>query len=208
MHVLGPVTGQDALRIKGHLEEAISTTEAPISVNKYWDGYRMYERKLVMLASRDPNVKMASKRIVAEADDADESLVPAAIPVQRRSIREPVVDDENLRDEEEATPVATPTKKKSSVRGALAYERDQNENEENEEDLADFHDSARSRTSQGSAKRALSVENEAGFQPMSDVDMNLDMDFDLDLPGSQDSARGRSVSIEPTAKKRRTVRRF
>ena len=208
MHLLGPVTGKDALRIKSHLEEAIKSTEAPISVNKNWDSYRMYERKLVTLASRDPNVKMASKRMVAEADDTDEPLISASVPIPKRSIREPVLYGDDLGNEEGGNPAATRTKKKQSARRPIADERDLDENEEDEEDLADPHDSARSRSSPESAKRSLPIEDDSGFQPMSDVDLNLDMDFELDLPGSQDTARARSVSIEPTAKKRRTVRRF
>ncbi len=206
--LLGPVTGKDALRIKSHLEEAITSTEAPISVNKSWDAYRVYEKRLLMIASKDPNVKTASKRVAAEAEDEDGSPAPA---LAKKSVRQPVlehaVEEEEEDDDDEASPAPTATTR-TKVRQPAAAAAEAEE-EDGEEELGIGEDDSLSPAPTTPAKRPLVIDDEPIFEPMADVDMNVEMDFDLDLSlaGSQES-RARSVSIEPTAKKRRTVKRF
>jgi len=204
--LLGPITGKDALRIKSHLEDVMGETGAPVSVNKAWDAYRIYEKKLVLIASKDPNVKVAaSKRVAAETGDEVESPRKS---VRAPAVSAPTVDDDEDEDEEGGSPAPPP--KRSGRQPVVTTEAEHEEEEDDEEDAANGHEDSLSPAPSTPAKRPLEVDRGLSFEPMADVDLNLDIDFDLDLDpeGSQDTSRARSVSIEPTAKKRKTVRRF
>ena len=182
-------------------------TGAPINANKCWEGYKIYERKLGMIASKDPAVKKASKKVV----EVDRAAERKRAGVQQTAEEELVETDEEEGNEADAPPV---TRARQPV---LEEQGDDREDivpqQENAPPLSQQNNPS-SLSSMIPAKRPASIDNEPTFEPMGDVDLNLsldvDMDFDLDLelPGTQEMQRARSVSIEPTAKKRKTVRRF
>ena len=206
--LLGPVTGTDALRIKAHMEKAMENTGAPINANKCWEGYKIYERKLVMIASKDPAVANGSKKVVG-MDKAAEK--------KRARRQQTAEEDLEETDEEEGNDADAPAAKENSARQPVLEDRG-----EEPMDIVPQQENAPQSTEPNAssslspvipAKRPASIDD-GPFEPMGDVDLNLsldvDLDFDLDLemPGTQEMQRARSVSIEPTAKKRKTVRRF
>lgn len=69
--LLGPVTGKDALKIKAHLEDVIDSSGVQLTTNKGWDGYRAYEKRLIGIASKDPNVKMMASKKVVERENTE-----------------------------------------------------------------------------------------------------------------------------------------
>ncbi|OXG45753.1 cohesin complex subunit SA-1/2 [Cryptococcus neoformans Bt120] len=69
--LLGPVTGKGALKIKAHLEDVIDSSGVQLTTNKGWDGYRAYEKRLIGIASKDPNVKMMASKKVVEREDTE-----------------------------------------------------------------------------------------------------------------------------------------
>ena len=202
--LLGPVTGKDAVRIKRYLEEAMLKTDVQMSVHKGWDAYRMYERRLVLISSKDPSVKMASKRVAAEAEDGD-----SPVPVPPTKNHQPVVEDDNEEDEGEGESSPTPaaTNRKSARQSVVEQASEKEDNEG--EDPAHLREESLSSPPTTPAKRPLNPHDESVSEPLADVDFNRDLDVDLDLsPSSQDTGRARSVSIEPMAKKRKMVKRF
>ncbi|KAK4687910.1 cohesin complex subunit SA-1/2, partial [Tremellales sp. Uapishka_1] len=57
--LLGPITAKDAFRIKKHLDMVVEGMGVGVTGTKIWEGYRVYERRLVALISKDPSLKNA-----------------------------------------------------------------------------------------------------------------------------------------------------
>lgn len=76
--LLGPVNGRGALAIKTALGEGLKMAGVEPTPNKMWEAYRVYEKRLVLIASKDSNIRAGASRVIKEAekggqeDDADE----------------------------------------------------------------------------------------------------------------------------------------
>ncbi|WWC92113.1 uncharacterized protein L201_007067 [Kwoniella dendrophila CBS 6074] len=70
--LLQPITAKDAIKIKQHLDDAISSIGIAVTVNKGWEPYRAYEKRLIGIASKDPNVKLAANKKVVQQEQQEE----------------------------------------------------------------------------------------------------------------------------------------
>lgn len=204
--LLGPVTGKDALKIKAHLEDVIDSSGVQLTTNKGWDGYRAYEKRLIGIASKDPNVKMASKRVVeregTEQDDEED-------------VEE--VDDEEA--ELEKTPTAQ-TRPKPKGRRSNTFTHPSPSAVSTESSLTPAPSSSPAH------KGLLSPSQQAGPQgqkharedsldlqltppPADNEEGDLQLDLDLDLDGIGPSQRMEEVAVKPEqpSLKRRKTRR-
>lgn len=212
IHTLGPVRGPDAVKIRDHLESAVEGTGAVVSAARQWDGYRMYEKRLMGIASKDAEVRVViqpAKRKV-QARDGDDAGTEAS-------------------DEEEEVPAKrTPTKKNTQADLAEEGEDDDEEapaaielGEEIEEEVEDQAGDAADEQGDldideafeelDKRKRARTNDAEEGDGIDVELDLDLDLELDLDLPDTQDRAaraRSESVDLPPATKKRKTVKRY
>lgn len=234
VHLLGPVTGQDAVKIRDHLEETIQGTGASITSNRQWDGYRMYEKRLMSIASKDPNVRVvmqaaAGKRKVVRAEeDADDAATEGSdeegdvveaeevVPAKRTATRANIgQDDENSDDQDDTEEQQEgedeeEAEAESAPQDADADEAEGDEGEEGDLDIDEAFDDLEKR------KRAEDDDgqvngNEDGKGLDLDLDLDPDLELDLDLPNTQErAARERSASVDmpPVNKKRRTAKRY
>lgn len=205
--LLGPVTGKDALKIKAHLEDVIDSSGVQLTTNKGWDGYRAYEKRLIGIASKDPNVKMASKKVVERegTEQGDEEDVEE-------------VDDEEA--EREKTPTAQTRPKPKGRRRSNTITHPSPSAVSTESSLTPAPSSSPAH------KGLLSPSQQAGPQgqkharedsldlqltppPADNEAGDLQLDLDLDLDGIGPSQRVEEVAVEPEqpSLKRRKTRR-
>jgi cohesin complex subunit SA-1/2 len=64
--LLGPVNGRGALTIKSEMENGLRGVGIEISSNRMWEGYRAYEKRLVLIASKDSNIRAGAARVVEQ----------------------------------------------------------------------------------------------------------------------------------------------
>ncbi|ORY35894.1 hypothetical protein BCR39DRAFT_512886 [Naematelia encephala] len=182
--LLGSITGQGALKLKARMEEAVKNAGLEVNANKAWDAYRLYEKRLLNIAGRDPNVKLASAKVVEEGE---------------RGLGR-------------------------TNGGAASTIGDDTDRDEDDEAAANGNGIGRERTRSLTfspppqavpAKRAAPVNaddiDDDVALPELDVDTDLaramDVDnfnFDLEF---RETRKERSVSVEPTVKRRRTVKK-
>ena len=97
--LVGPLTGRDAVRARAHAEEALQSAGGKIGSDgsaKSWEPYRAYEKRLLTIASKDPEVRVVPrKKAVPDAEDTEAD------------------DDVAGGEGEDDEPVDTPTKSKS-----------------------------------------------------------------------------------------------
>jgi cohesin complex subunit SA-1/2 len=67
--LLGPVNGRGALAIKASLGEGLKVAGVEPTPNKMWEAYRAYEKRLVLIASKDSNIRAGASRLVKEAEE-------------------------------------------------------------------------------------------------------------------------------------------
>jgi len=204
INLLGPVTGRDAVKIREHLDDVVLGSGAKVGTGKNWEGYRAYEKRLLTIANKDPEVKIVpqqtKKAAAAEGDEEGEV-------------------EETDNEDRRATPTRAGQGSRQASRADIAGEQD--EEEGGSPDV-------------GSLKRKAGVqdvEEEGGMEVDIDFDVpapldeeeeglpevdvvydeiqveNDDDELVLDLPSSAE-ARARSVSVEPGVKKRKKARRF
>ncbi|WVQ85787.1 hypothetical protein IAT38_007954 [Cryptococcus sp. DSM 104549] len=194
--LLGPVTGKDALKIKSHLEDAVSSAGAEVSANKGWEAYRAYEKRLVAIASKDPRVKLAAGKKKPAGDKQ----------VDTEAEEEPVGEDEEEEREVTPTPGGVAGKGKGRARSNTISRN--------------ATSGPSSSTPNGNATSSLTpppsggtiAGQKHGREESAELDLDLDMsppageelDLDLDLDGVETSQRERSASAEPTGKRRKT----
>lgn len=86
-HLVGPISGSDALRIRTHLEEAVDKCGAP-ELARNSAPYRSYEKRLVGAASKDsalkirggPSKSRKSAAVIDDSDAEDNDVTPTATP--------------------------------------------------------------------------------------------------------------------------------
>jgi len=210
INLLGPVTGRDAVKIREHLDDVVLGSGARVGAGKNWEAYRAYEKRLLTIASKDPEVrivpqqkkKAASVEVeegeMEETDDEDREETPTRASQSRQASRADVIENEEENDE-----VAEVTR--GNKRKAMEQEPAEDEGLAIDLDfdipapLDDEEDERDDSPVVGGATEG-DVDDDVG----SDDD---DDDLELNVPSTAE-ARARSVSVEPGVKKRKKARRF
>lgn len=108
-HLVGPISGSDALKIRAHLEDAVSKCGASDAARSMAP-YRNYEKRLVGAASKDAALKIKRKS-AAVIEDSDDDLTPTATPAPSAPTPAPISNGvEANGDAMDEDDVATPTK--------------------------------------------------------------------------------------------------
>lgn len=71
--LLGPVVGRGALSIKSVLTESIKSASVEVSANRMWEPLRAYEKRLMLIASKDSNIRAGATRMVQQAEDEEDN---------------------------------------------------------------------------------------------------------------------------------------
>lgn len=215
--LLGPIGGRDALKLKSHMEEAMSGTGAPLLSGRGWEGYRAYEKRLVSIAGKDKEVKEASKKVVNGGRKGK-----AAVR-ERTETASPAPEEEEGEGSPSPTPKSRGLKRTPSTGSAKQKSPEQEVDDEDEEAGAGEPEGG-----EGDADVNGDVDMDAEPEP-EPVDINdliLDLDQDMDFagadftdlnssqggaPGSSQRGRERSESVpveRPAAgaKRRKTGR--
>jgi len=182
INLLGPVTGRDAIKIREHLDEAVNSSGAKVGLGKNWEAYRSYEKRLLTIASKDPEVRIVPQKKKAAAQETE---------------AEPT-DDEDRE--------ATPTRDSQASRRASLVEVNAGE------DAGTLKRKAASQDLEGDGGMDLDFDFDVPppLDDEDDDLLNVEDEDDeivLQMPSSAE-ARARSVSVEPGVKKRKKARRF
>lgn len=70
--LLGPVNGRGALSIKLALGEGLKSAGVEATPHRMWEGFRAYEKRLVLIASKDSNIRAGASRVMKEAEKGAE----------------------------------------------------------------------------------------------------------------------------------------
>jgi cohesin complex subunit SA-1/2 len=71
--LLGPVNGRGALKIKSEMEAGLrDVVGIEVGGNKMWEGYRAYEKRLVLIASKDSNIRAGAARVVEQEQELEQ----------------------------------------------------------------------------------------------------------------------------------------
>jgi cohesin complex subunit SA-1/2 len=222
--LLGPIAGRDAIRIKNHAEEQMEGSGAPMNGTKAWDSYKAYEKRLVGIASRDENMKNASRRLVADTQAERGARMRAKVAQdggkgKRKAAEEEAEGELVGEDRTEGTeghrtpspPPATPSKKRRPAPGpARSQEDDRDAEKEQEDNQAPNHGAG------GDAEQEIELDLRDFELQVEDVDMDealgLGGEDEFELPDLEDLPnqleRERSVSVDPVPKKRRLAKKF
>lgn len=96
--LLGPVNGRGALKIKSEMEIGLrDVVGIEPGVNKMWEALKAYEKRLVLIASKDSNIRAGAARVVEqqeeiEGEDGTERSV-SPTPQQARQVSLPDEED-------------------------------------------------------------------------------------------------------------------
>jgi cohesin complex subunit SA-1/2 len=222
--LISPITGRDAIRIRNHLQEQMEGTGARMDGGKQWDSYRAYEKRLVSVASRDENMKNASRRVVA-----DSQKVPGQQGTKRKAAAaagDGEEGDEEVRMEGSGSPSPepTPSKKRRLGPAPTSKRNDEAEADADEGDMIVANEAGAIDNANGNAHGEtvdnldLDVDLDLDLDlemPELPLEMHEDLDLDLDLelelpdlvPGSS-QGRERSVSVDPVPRRKKLARKF
>lgn len=221
-----PLNGRDALKLRGEaeqwLEERLGMQRETIinAKGKQWEPYKAYEKRLVLIASRDENVKKASHRVVKQqqqremqADDSTSTPTRKKVSNRARAglTEEDEAEDVGLEGDEgrsrtmSASPITpragartTPIDRKNGLVRTKSIshtettqeETGDGEEEDGEEEVVRFRD-----LDAEEFGMELDLDNDAEFN---------DAHFGAMLQGSRGTRRPRSPSAEPAARTKRT----
>ncbi|WWC72404.1 uncharacterized protein I206_106366 [Kwoniella pini CBS 10737] len=207
--LLQPVTSSDALKIKSHLDDAIESIGVEVTVNKGWEPYKAYEKRLIGIASKDANVKSLAKKKVLQTEDTDLDVeadedIEVETPSKKRSSANalsngignghrassplsPPPEDDQEEVEEEEEDITTPTKNNKRAREDFNDEED------------DMMNSEVSPSAQINDSFSLDL-------PANENDEDLDLTLDGVVPPQRE--RSQSTEAEPAMKRRKTVKRY
>ncbi|ORX41194.1 STAG domain-domain-containing protein [Kockovaella imperatae] len=147
VHLLGPITGTGAVSIRKEMEEIWKTTGMRPGNAKAWDSWRAYDKRLVNIASKDPNVKMMVTQKAVEDEDSAESSE------HEEEATEAAEEDEVALESEASGPKSsTPLKRSRQNLSRDPVEAEEEEVEEPEEPI------------------------ERSPEPFADVEMNLNVE--------------------------------
>ena len=187
--LLGPVTAQDAVRLHDRVKELEEDIELEVGLNKSWDAWKAYDKKLLNIASKDPKYKA-----MLEHQDKAAKVKSTNGHSEGENGNEAAEDEGTEQDEDEVREeeIRAPTGKRRRETDSPVPE---NENENGDDEVV-----------QPLEDGPGDITNEEIDLHFDSVD-NVDFDMDLDLGSQVSLARERSLSVEPAAKKART-RRF
>lgn len=213
--LLGPVTGRDALRIRNQLEKAADACGASTHVRSS-PAYRAYEKRLVAIAGKDTGLKVAPKKAAAKPssksaeviDDSDEEMETEAVNGGHVGEESQHGDESQQDDEEQQEPDEEQDEPEEPDEEPEEEPEERIEPmDEDEEDDDATPTKARPETTPKRRRDGSSLPD-LDLHPGDINDDEIDLAFD-DLPElERERERSRSVSIEPTAKRRKTTKRY
>ncbi|CAK9785825.1 STAG-domain-containing protein [Cutaneotrichosporon oleaginosum] len=200
--LLGPVTGRDALRIRDHLEKLVDECGDAAYV-RGTPMYGGYERRLVNIAGKDKGLKVATKKAVSKPSSKSKAVVDGS--------------DEELDEPEIANGRHVETNEPAGLEEEVAEEEPEEGTEAGEgsamdvdedEDL-DATPTKASQVEEATPKRRRDNSSlpDLELDPAVIHDDEIDLAF-TDLPDERARSRSRSLSVEPTAKRRKTIVRY
>ncbi|OCF34452.1 cohesin complex subunit SA-1/2 [Kwoniella heveanensis BCC8398] len=222
--LLGPIRGgTHALKIKNHLDDVIAAIGIDVTSNKGWDGYRAYEKKLVSIASKDPEVKMlASRKVIQgteerddteiEGDDDREETPTRVVPSGSGRARSNTLIRENGSAHHDRSSPAPPPSRSNALNRKRPRDAAEEEQDAGPElDVEDHGNDISVQLELGSDLGDGNAGEDAnGNDELGDgtgVEMEVDLENELSLDNVVVSQRERSVSVEPSIKRRRTVKK-
>jgi cohesin complex subunit SA-1/2 len=106
IQLLGPVNGRGALKIKSEMENGLREIGIEVSGNRMWEGYRAYEKRLVLIASKDSNIRAGAARVVEQEQEQEQEREGTEIgsPTPRAAGEDDEVELPEMDDEEEVDP--------------------------------------------------------------------------------------------------------
>jgi cohesin complex subunit SA-1/2 len=122
IQLLGPVNGRGALNIKSEMENGLREIGIEVSGTRMWEGYRAYEKRLVLIASKDSNIRAGAARVVEEQEvEREGTEIGSPTPRAGGEDQEVEVELPDMDDEEEVDPA-----------GGMDFDLGDLENEEEE----------------------------------------------------------------------------
>lgn len=225
--LLGPVTGRDALRIRDHLEKLVDYCGDPNAV-RTTTMYRGYEKRLVTIAGKDTGLKVATKKTVTKPSsksrevvvDSDEEMEAAEAangrhderdeadePEEPEELEEPEdeeehdANDEPEKNDQPEEAVVEPAEEPEVVAEATMDVDDNEDVDTTPRKASQAEDATPKRRRDNSSLPDLELD------PGAIHDDEIDLAF-TDLPEERARSRSRSLSVEPTAKRRKTTKRY
>ncbi|WVF68116.1 hypothetical protein IAT40_002879 [Kwoniella sp. CBS 6097] len=231
--LLGPIRGgNNALKIKNHLDDVVGSIGIDVTSNKGWDGYRAYEKKLVSIASKDPEVRtLASKKVVEGREERDDTEMEGdddreATPTRTgnggggRARSNTLTRLNGSALHERSSPLSPPPASTSTPnRKRPREEPEQGEEVEQGSEDFDSEEQGNDISVQLELGSDLGDGETSGHEDAGDVngregegeiegdDMEVDLENELSLDNILVSQRERSASAEPSIKRRRTVKK-
>ncbi|WVQ95735.1 hypothetical protein IAU59_002834 [Kwoniella sp. CBS 9459] len=226
--LLGPINGgKEALKIKTHLDDVVESIGVDVTSNKGWDGYRAYEKKLLSIASKDPEVKtLASKKVIQgredrddtemeEDDDREETPTRSAPNGSGRARSNTLTRGNGSAHHDRPLPLSMPSIPVTANRKRPRYEAD-SAGEDGQDIGPDLGNDGNDVDLDVSVQLSLGADvgeddgadEEGDAQDGSgDEGMDVDLENELSLDDVVLSQRDRSASAEPSIKRRRTVKK-
>ncbi|BEI80426.1 hypothetical protein CcaverHIS002_0109550 [Cutaneotrichosporon cavernicola] len=221
--LLGPVTGRDALRIRDHLEKLVDDCGDSTSVRST-AMYRGYEKRLVTIAGKDTGLKVATKKAASKPSSKSRDVVEDSDEERN----EPETANGRHKDSDDAHEQEEPEEAETPEEEADPEELEENEeNGEDEREDVDLEADAdagmdvdEDEDMEATPTKASQVEDRTPKRRRDNSslpDLELDPgvihadEIDLaftDLPDERERSRSRSLSVEPTAKRRKTTKRY
>ena len=185
--LLGPVVGRGALAIKAAMTDALEQAGVEVTPNRMWEPLRAYEKRLVLIASKDSNIRAGASRVMKEAERAEEEGTELGT---------------------ERSPSPTPLHAKTATNGKAnkTPTRSQSGNNNDEEEVQ--QEQEQEQEMEDEIVVGDGADLDLGFD-----EPELDFDLGLDLPGTPASTvggglkRGGSVVTGPTAPVGKRTRR-
>ncbi|KAL1409808.1 cohesin complex subunit [Vanrija albida] len=193
--LLGPIVGRDALRIRAHLESVVDGSGAAVQTRAS-AAYKAYEKRLVSAAGKDTAPKAQPTRA-------------APRPQKSAAIVEDDEDEDEANGDEAEINGDVDVVEENGGADEIEASADQPADEVEVDEVEEFGATPSSQPAL-SQKRPLEDESVVlDFEPGEEG--NFDAEIDLAFgssPAASAASRDRSVSIEPTAKKRKTVNKY
>ena len=102
--LLEPVVGRGALAIKASMTDALEQAGVEVTPNRMWEPLRAYEKRLVLIASKDSNIRAGASRVMKEAERQEEEGTersPSPTPLAKTGARKSPSQNLNGNDNED-----------------------------------------------------------------------------------------------------------
>ncbi|GMK54854.1 hypothetical protein CspeluHIS016_0114400 [Cutaneotrichosporon spelunceum] len=214
--LLGPIMGRDALRIRDHLEKLVDACGDPSAV-RTTTPYRGYERRLITIAGKDTGLKVATKNAASKPPSKSREVVEDSDEEMDDS---ETVSGRQLESDEAEEPDEAEEAQPSNDNASLAESEDNEQNGVDDDPEAGRDAAMDVEDLDATPTKAAHVGDKASkrrrdHSSLPDLELDpgaiLDDEIDLaftDLPDERERSRSRSLSVEPTAKRRKTTKRY